>query len=310
MSDIKVLLFGLNYEDSHISSLPGCINDVNTMKDYMIRHFKIPNKNIELCHDHTVLKPDRNTIIQKIQKNINLVNDKKNKLNTLWIQYSGHGSYILDKNNDEKDGYDEVLCPLSGQFITDDTLNNLFSKLNSDKQLICIFDCCHSGTALDLTYKYDHQRNVCIKNNKRDNIQCKAILLSACLDKQVAADVSGLLQTFTYNGAFTSSLITAFRKNSKLNIDSIFTDAYSFLKSKNLHQRPQISCNYKIDKNSLLLGEKGSKNKKKTNKATQDKIKLLKKYIRLCKFYYQRTRNYYYIRLQKKYINLLKKLIN
>ena len=67
--------------------------------------------------------------------------------------YTGHGSYILDRNGEEDDKHDEILCPSDlkrgpygfANAFTDDQFGNLISKLRTDRFLILI-DACHSGT--------------------------------------------------------------------------------------------------------------------------------------------------------------------
>lgn len=303
MANIKVVLFGLNYENSSISSLPGCINDVLTMRKYMHRHLGVPVSNIEVYHDHTDQTPTRTTILSTLERCVKEVNDETNTLDTLWVQYSGHGSYLRDQNGEEEDGYDEVLCPVEGDFIRDDTLNALFSQLHASRKLVCIFDCCHSGTALDLPWKYQHRDNKSVKSSGANSIQCQAILLSGCRDDQTAADVSGLLQQYTYNGAFTSALVTTFRKYPKLTIDHLCTEAYKFLRQNNLGQSPQVTSTFAMTPSTELL-------------ASPYRVQLLEKRrnllrkIRLCRAYFLRTRRIKYLRWANFYQAQLAKLCN
>lgn len=294
MANIKVVLFGLNYENSSISSLPGCINDVETMKKYLQRHIGVPSKNIDLYHDHTEKTPTREVILTSLASAVAEVNSSENALDTLWVQYSGHGSYVLDENNDEVDGYDEVLCPVSGEFIRDDTLNTVFSGLDASKKLVCIFDCCHSGTALDLPWQYNHEQNRSVKVSDANAIQCDAILLSGCRDDQTAADVSGLLKKYTYNGAFTSALLKTFRKSPQITIDQLFTQAYDFLRKNFLGQSPQVSSTREITPSTELVVSAHRVN------LMQKRRDLLRK-IRLCRVYYLRTRRLKFLRWARLY---------
>ena len=61
--------------------------------------------------------------------------------------YSGHGSHVADKNNDEADGEDETLVLSDGQTNTHLIDDALYAKFNAikAKQMI-FFDSCHSGT--------------------------------------------------------------------------------------------------------------------------------------------------------------------
>jgi len=71
----------------------------------------------------------------------------------LFIQYSGHGSYVPDNNADEPDGKDECICPYdifkkngTPNFITDDELHEVYSMKHKDAKLVIISDSCHSGS--------------------------------------------------------------------------------------------------------------------------------------------------------------------
>ena len=79
-----------------------------------------------------------------------------------FFHFSGHGGRVKDDNGDEDDGYDETIYPVdfekfegeSGQ-IRDDKMHDLLIKpLCEGCRLTCIFDSCHSGTALDLPFVY------------------------------------------------------------------------------------------------------------------------------------------------------------
>ena len=70
-----------------------------------------------------------------------------NSNDTFALYYSGHGSYISDKNGDEIDKRDEVLVLSDGvdniPFVDDD-LNYFLNAIKARK--LIIFDSCHSGT--------------------------------------------------------------------------------------------------------------------------------------------------------------------
>jgi hypothetical protein len=65
------------------------------------------------------------------------------------LTFSGHGTYVPDKDNDEEDSYDEALCAhdiMNKQFLTDDELWSIFKKKKRGSKIIFISDSCHSGT--------------------------------------------------------------------------------------------------------------------------------------------------------------------
>lgn len=62
--------------------------------------------------------------------------------------YSGHGSWIPDRDGDEADGRDEVLCPADyeSNVITDDELHQVFATAERGVRRVIISDSCHSGS--------------------------------------------------------------------------------------------------------------------------------------------------------------------
>ena len=65
-----------------------------------------------------------------------------------------------DKSGDEKDGRDETLIPVDfqkwgvGEILDDDIYQKLVLKLKKGVFVTSLMDCCHSGTVLDLPYKF------------------------------------------------------------------------------------------------------------------------------------------------------------
>ena len=70
----------------------------------------------------------------------------------------GHGGRLRDDSGDEEDGIDETLIPLNytdaGQIRDDAVFKRLVLPMADDVTLTCLMDCCHSGTVLDLPYKF------------------------------------------------------------------------------------------------------------------------------------------------------------
>lgn len=92
---------------------------------------------------------------------------------SFFFHYSGHGGRVRDEHGDEDDGYDETIYPVdfdsyegtSGQ-IVDDLMHDIMVRpLCKGSRLTCIFDSCHSGTALDLPY-VRHKKSTKHKTNE------------------------------------------------------------------------------------------------------------------------------------------------
>jgi hypothetical protein len=77
---------------------------------------------------------------------------------SFFFHFSGHGSRVKDKDGDEADGYDETICPVDykreGQILDDDMHRIMVRPLPQGSRLTAIFDCCHSGSMMDLPFTY------------------------------------------------------------------------------------------------------------------------------------------------------------
>jgi len=75
---------------------------------------------------------------------------------SLFFQFSGHGSQVLDTSGDEADGYDETILPMdhktAGQIVDDTIFDIMVKPLPAHVRLTAVMDCCHSGTGMDLPY--------------------------------------------------------------------------------------------------------------------------------------------------------------
>ncbi len=82
---------------------------------------------------------------------------------------AGHGSRVRDQDGDEDDGYDETLVPVdfqrSGQIRDDDIFKILVKPLRAGVTMTCLMDCCHSGTVLDLPYRFTADGDVMKRND-------------------------------------------------------------------------------------------------------------------------------------------------
>ncbi|KAI9337879.1 peptidase C14, caspase domain-containing protein [Zopfochytrium polystomum] len=72
----------------------------------------------------------------------------------------GTGSAVKDVSGDEIDGMDETIVPLdyeeNGQILDDvGHFNIAVAPLPRGSRLTAIFDCCHSGSIMDLQFSYD-----------------------------------------------------------------------------------------------------------------------------------------------------------
>ena len=254
------LLIGLNYSSTS-NRLYGCINDCLLIQSMLVNNYGYHANNIIFMRDdiylsNNILYPNRTNILNQIKQLISKSN--VDDCDSLYIHYSGHGSQIKDTNGDEKDGLDEFIVPIdyftNGSRIIDDELYSLFIAVNDNIPFFVIFDCCNSGTILDLNYNYGYVSNSLSMtfDGGKSIANKKIICISACTDNQSALDVT---VGSSSNGALTLALYSALQ-SSKWNIllKDLLNNIYTFLKyNKYTTMTPIISSNLPINLNTQLF---------------------------------------------------------
>lgn len=149
-------MIGINYIGSK-NALRGCINDVLAMNRFLTTDGGYDPSDIVLLTDdqpNPVAVPTRQNMIRAMQW---LVQGAQPG-DSLFFHYSGHGGQEKDLDGDEVNGFDECIYPVDFQMagsIIDDIMHDIMVRpLPPGCRLTCIFDSCHSGTAMDLPFTY------------------------------------------------------------------------------------------------------------------------------------------------------------
>lgn len=236
----SALLIGINYNGTS-SQLQGCIPDVKLMKTMLMT--KLGYTNV-VCLTDNEIAPTKNNILTYLT---NLINDSKN-CSEIWFHYSGHGSFSKDTNNDEKDGYDEVIIPVDynkNGVIVDDQLNNIF--VNTKCTTYITMDCCHSGTIIDLFYTAKLNKNtisVAYESQSKTMTNPNQIyMLSGCSDDQTSAEsYDAVLKLST--GALTTTFLKVLEENKyKITIENLIIQVNNKLRLNKYVQIPVFSSN-------------------------------------------------------------------
>lgn len=205
------LLIGIEYTRYSrrrvMDRLPGCHNDIKNMTRTLQEKFNVPLANMKLLVDD--FKGQWPTT-ENIRQGLRWLKNTGSK--DLWIVYSGHGSHVRDDGNDEPDGQDEVLVPdnyMTSGYVRDDALFRFAKSLSSDVKLNCIFDCCHSGSMLDMPYYYHaekvNQEDVATKRPWNVEVRADVTCLSACTDKQTSVSAYNMNKKRQWQGALTNA---------------------------------------------------------------------------------------------------------
>lgn len=255
----KALLVGINkYKPELNADLRGCVNDVENVRDILIRVYGFNADNIRVLTDERATK-------EAILERLTWLVDKLALGDEIVFDYSGHGSQIRDREGEElNDQMDEILCPHDLNWddpLTDDMLAKIFSVVPEGVYLTVIVDACHSGTITKELFGACDQKQYIkarfimppfdirsrtlgrdkvfekrtLKNLIRDGGQ-NHVLLSGCRDDQTSADayIDG-----KYQGAMTWAFTSAIKENPK----NDWKSTHSVLKAKmrGFTQEPQLS---------------------------------------------------------------------
>lgn len=224
----RAFLVGINKYMMPGSDLRGCVNDINDAQAKMLAPQGF--KNVAVLTDK---QATRAAILSGLS---NLVKSSQPG-DFLYFQYSGHGAQVDDKNGDEQDGQDEILCPTdlkvaNGTFqnaILDDEIQTILGQLKPGVGMLFVSDSCNSGTVDRLPMAVSnntkprafnmpaHAQNltpVLANASSMKAYQSRVrggnyVLISGCQDDQTSADayING-----RYNGALTYYLLDTYVK--------------------------------------------------------------------------------------------------
>ncbi|KAG0066934.1 Ca(2+)-dependent cysteine protease [Linnemannia elongata] len=276
----RALLIGINYTGR--TRLRGCVNDTAIMKGFLEgRGFK--NENIRILTDDqvgTCWMPTRENMLHNLMWLVR--NARQN--DSYFLHYSGHGGQVEDLDGDETGGFDNCIYPLDhakSGVITDDELHTILVKaLPPGVRLTVVFDCCHSGSALDLPYLYasngyirgssdlanlGHELVVGtfdaealqqllvkwqnLQNEEKEfarQINLKAsgadvIMFSGCKDDQTAGEVKvKLSRKLLSHGAMTYAFIQSISENPTQSYQEMLNSIRDLIREK-YSQKPQLS---------------------------------------------------------------------
>ncbi|XP_027176590.1 metacaspase-9 [Coffea eugenioides] len=138
------VLVGCNYPNTKYT-LHGCINDVQAMRDLLVKKFGFDPKNINLLTDKPgsfILPTGAN-----IMKALNRMVDQAQSGDVLYFHYSGHGT-LVDKPF-LPFSKEEAIVPIDFNLITNVDFRHLVNKLPKGVTFTVLSDSCHSGGLID-----------------------------------------------------------------------------------------------------------------------------------------------------------------
>lgn len=249
MTKSHAILFGINYDKTPTARLRGCVNDVENVSKRLLRSFD----DVRVFTDK-----DRQTTASGMLQAMNDLAGRSwhEGLDVAWIHFSGHGCSVKDISGDERDGLDECIVPSDfdrAGVVPDDYIRNVLRNFNPKTRVVCVFDCCHSGTIGDLKYRYlNAERRPVTEHNKAP---CRApiLLISGCRDDQTSADAFNVNNAHQYSGAMTSCLLQCVSKPNETKVHDLMENLRKKLREKRFTQVPQLCASFVVDDETTLF---------------------------------------------------------
>ncbi len=145
-SNTYVLSIGID-EYANLTNLKSSVSDTLLFAETVKKYCFIPEENIFILKNKEATK-------RNIEDHLKILNSINSEDKDIIFFFSGHGKKIPDLNGDEKDGFDESICPWEFKegdeltYFIDDEIAQYIDLLESNsRRLTFIIDACFSGHA-------------------------------------------------------------------------------------------------------------------------------------------------------------------
>lgn len=243
---VRALCVGINYKGTAFE-LYGCINDANNMAT-QLRTFFPRIGEVRTLTDDTPVKPTKANILAGIDWLVSGLTPGQNVV----FHFAGHGGRVRDTNGDEVTGMDSCIYAQGMATITDDELRAaLAARVPAGCKCLVILDSCHSGTAVDLRYRWQAPSATQLTYTEATAYPKTAgsvIFMSGCRDEEYSMDTVG--KDNRPCGAMTMALLDTWRTYGPgIKLKYLLWDVRKYLKDNGYSQVPQLETGLFQDMN-------------------------------------------------------------
>jgi len=252
MAAVKLaLVVGIDYVGTS-AELAGCVNDANHWADYLRLN----------GYTEVIVLTESQATRQAILDSVYclVLAARLRGASEVFFSFSGHGISVGGAA-DETDGRDEHLVPYDYQSSGTLPDNELHEALRQARGNVrCFIDCCHSGTSLDLRYRYVSGHHW-VEENANCGIavggRASVMMFAACMDNQLASEWYGMVGGWGASGAMTGAFILSLRElGHGATCFKLLKRVRETLADRGFgpgEQLPQISSNHTFDENQTFF---------------------------------------------------------
>lgn len=259
MNNRYALCVGINDYPGAASDLSGCVNDAHDW------HVALLNRSydVRMLLDGEATKKN---IVEAILERLSRL-----KVGDRFVfTFSGHGTWIPDRDGDEIDKRDEALCCwdyAQGGLLIDDELFDILKNRKFGSRVTILSDSCHSGSVSRFVAEPDSwltpkfiSPSVFTDISEDEVIRAEtvipsgkprsdAVLISGCADSEYSYDANFSNRP---NGAFTYFACKALAESSSPRVKDVYAHIQGLLPSDQYPQSPQLTAT-RFQRNSALL---------------------------------------------------------
>lgn len=250
------LCVGINYRGTP-SELSGCINDADDWTQELTRRGYTVATLLETGATKRYIVQLLNELVSTARFGDRIV-----------FTFSGHGTWVPDRDNDEADKRDEALCCFDydrGGLLLDDEIYGILSARRFGVRATVISDSCHSGTVARLMGRSEVAPGAVARFmpppglSFEDALKAErlswpkatsrtgAILISGCMDHEYSYDAWFGSRA---NGAMSYSLLKALHVSSS--VGAAYAALRRLLPSSDYPQTPQLTATSYQKRTALL----------------------------------------------------------
>lgn len=263
----RAVVIGCNYPTVKGGQykLSNCVNDAKHIQELLLNTGSEP-QDITMMLDLDANQgkdvfPTKQNILDQFAKGLDDVSNAV-EVNPYAIFYghdSGHGTRTPEKvKGTEPGGMSDVMVAGDFEFIVDSDLKKLVKDhLKPKASAIFTFDCCHSGTMLDLPNNYKfavvNGKDVINSEETGDELDYGSVVfISGCADAQTSADGGSIHGQGS--GAMTAAFYSTLEEHSyHLTWRELLIGMNEKIKATGLQQNPQLSSSRKLDLDSYAV---------------------------------------------------------
>ena len=231
----KAVCVGINNYPGIFNDLKGCVNDAYDWSALL------QDRGFE-----TSIMLDSQATQQNVKAALQDLISAMNAGDVAVFTYSGHGTQVSERDDDESDRYDEAICLYDGNVI-DDELRVILEGLHPQATLVVISDSCFSGSVTRIAPEPATPRfippsvSTMGKTARRPFLLPEAdmpeILISGCTDSEYSYDAEFNGRP---NGAMTAYAIQVIKQNPDITYRQFHAGLRGLLPSNDYPQSPQL----------------------------------------------------------------------